>query len=176
MSVTHVPDQQRRVFREAVCEERAGTAAGAGATRQARGVILLTGNSKKQRAGASARTSEHDRASSSLLISERGSTPAYRLSHEADLLHQGHLVIEELLLHDLPVLPVRNRTELNLELLPVGLYYLAIGSGHRALERTGEVGDRARPVPLTEQGLVGMVPDLVVREYFEECDCFFLVG
>jgi len=52
----------------AVCEERAGAAAGAGAARQARGVILSTGHSGKQRgdvkrAGASARTSEHDRAS-----------------------------------------------------------------------------------------------------------------
>jgi len=61
-------DLQRRTFREAVCEERAGAAAGAGAARQARGVILPTGNSGKQRgdvkrAGASARTSEHDRAS-----------------------------------------------------------------------------------------------------------------
>jgi hypothetical protein len=68
LSVHHVPDQQRRAFREAVCEERAGTAAGAGASRQARGVILPTGQSGKQRgdvkrAGASARTSEHDQAS-----------------------------------------------------------------------------------------------------------------
>jgi len=43
LSVLHEYDQQRRTFREAVCEERAGAAAGAGATRQARGVILPTG-------------------------------------------------------------------------------------------------------------------------------------
>jgi len=66
--VRHEYDQQRRTRCEAWCEERAGAAAGAGATRQARGVILPTGNSGKQRgdvkrAGASARTSEHDRAS-----------------------------------------------------------------------------------------------------------------
>jgi len=46
---SHVLEQQRRAFREAVCEEWAGAAAGAGATRQARGVILPTGNSGKQR-------------------------------------------------------------------------------------------------------------------------------
>ena len=53
LSVTHVPDQQRRTFREAVCEERAGAAAGAGASRQARGVILSTGYSEKQRGDVS---------------------------------------------------------------------------------------------------------------------------
>jgi len=47
LSVTHLPDQQRRPFREAVCEERAGAAAGAGATRQARGVFVLTVNRKE---------------------------------------------------------------------------------------------------------------------------------
>jgi len=41
LSVRHVPDQQRRTFREAVCEERARAAAGAGAARQARGVLYL---------------------------------------------------------------------------------------------------------------------------------------
>jgi len=49
-------------MREAVCEEQAG------ASRQARGVILPTGQSGKQRgkvkrAGASARTIEYDQAS-----------------------------------------------------------------------------------------------------------------
>jgi hypothetical protein len=53
LSVLHEYDQQRRTFREAVCEERAGAAAGAGATRQARGVILPTGNSGKQRGDVS---------------------------------------------------------------------------------------------------------------------------
>ena len=67
LNVRHEYDQQRRTRCGAWCEERAGAAAGAGATRQARGVILSTGNSGKQqgdvkRAGASARTSEHDRA------------------------------------------------------------------------------------------------------------------
>ena len=60
--------KQRRTFREAVCEERARTAAGDRAARRARGVILSTGQHRKskrgdvKRAGASARTSEHDRA------------------------------------------------------------------------------------------------------------------
>ena len=35
--------KQQRKSREAVCEERAGAAAGAGAKRQAGGVILTTG-------------------------------------------------------------------------------------------------------------------------------------
>ncbi|MDO9034828.1 MAG: hypothetical protein Q7U51_06465 [Methanoregula sp.] len=41
LSVLHEYDQQRRTFREAVCEERARAAAGAGAARQARGVLYL---------------------------------------------------------------------------------------------------------------------------------------
>ncbi len=41
LSVLHEYDQQRRTFREAVCEERARAAAGAGASRQARGVLNL---------------------------------------------------------------------------------------------------------------------------------------
>jgi len=49
LSVTYLPDQQRWAFRETVCEERAEAAAGAGAARQARGVILPAGNSGKQR-------------------------------------------------------------------------------------------------------------------------------
>jgi len=40
--------QQRRTRCEAWCEERARAAAGAGATRQARGVFVSTGNSGKQ--------------------------------------------------------------------------------------------------------------------------------
>jgi len=43
LSVTHEYDQQRRTRCEAWCEERAGAAAGTGASRQARGVILSTG-------------------------------------------------------------------------------------------------------------------------------------
>ena len=49
LSVRHEYDQQRRTFREAVCEERAGAAAGAGVSRQARGVILLTGQPQKSK-------------------------------------------------------------------------------------------------------------------------------
>ncbi len=41
LSVRHEYDQQRRTFRVAVCEERARAAAGAGAARQARGVLHL---------------------------------------------------------------------------------------------------------------------------------------
>ena len=41
LSVPREYDQQRRTFREAVCEERARAAAGAGASRQARGVLHL---------------------------------------------------------------------------------------------------------------------------------------
>ena len=49
LSVLHEYDQQRRTFREAVCEERAEAAAGAGAARQARGVIISTGQPRKAR-------------------------------------------------------------------------------------------------------------------------------
>ena len=40
--------------------------------------------------------------------------------HQPDLLHQGHLVIEEHLLNDLPVLPMGYRAELYFELFPGG--------------------------------------------------------
>jgi len=50
LSVMPLPDQQRRTFREAVCEERAGTAAGSGASRQARGVITCPINREKSSA------------------------------------------------------------------------------------------------------------------------------
>ena len=67
LSVSHEYDQQRRTFREAVCEKRAGAADGDRAKRRARGVILSTRQLRKSKGGdvkravASARTSEHDR-------------------------------------------------------------------------------------------------------------------
>ena len=47
LNVRHEYDQQRRTRCGAWCEERAGAAAGAGASRQARGVILPTGQLRK---------------------------------------------------------------------------------------------------------------------------------
>ena len=67
LSVIYVYDQQRRTRCEAWCEERAGAADGDRATRRAVGVILSTGQLREnkegdvKRAGAEARTSEHDR-------------------------------------------------------------------------------------------------------------------
>ena len=49
LNVRHEYDQQRRTRCEAWCEERAGAAAGAGAARQARGVIISTGQLRKTR-------------------------------------------------------------------------------------------------------------------------------
>ena len=49
LSVMHDYDQQRRIRCGAWCEERAGAAAGAGAARQARGVILSTGQLRKSK-------------------------------------------------------------------------------------------------------------------------------
>ena len=72
LSVSHVYDQQRRTRCEAWCEERARVAAGDRAARRARGVILSTRQLRKskggdvKRAGAEARTSEHDRPISGL--------------------------------------------------------------------------------------------------------------
>jgi hypothetical protein len=72
-------------------------------------------------------------------------------SHQPDLLHQGHLVIEELLFNDLPVFPMGNRAELNLELLSGWLDHISIGTGHRPFECPGKVGHRAGPVPLAHK-------------------------
>ena len=51
LSVSHEYDQQRRTFRAAVCEERAGTADGDRATRRAVGVILSTGQLRENKGG-----------------------------------------------------------------------------------------------------------------------------
>jgi hypothetical protein len=96
--------------------------------------------------------------------------------HQPDLLHQGYLVVEEFLLDDLPVLPVRYRAELDLELFPCRGNDLSVRTGHRALEGSGEIGDRAGTVTLTEKNFVRPVSDLIVGESFEECDSLFLVG
>jgi hypothetical protein len=48
-----ITTSKRSSFLEAVCEERAGIAAGAGASRQARGVILSTGQLRKQQGDVS---------------------------------------------------------------------------------------------------------------------------
>ena len=48
LSVLRQYDQQRRTRCEAWCEEWAGTAAGAGASRRARGVILSTGQLREK--------------------------------------------------------------------------------------------------------------------------------
>ena len=96
--------------------------------------------------------------------------------HQPDLLHQGHLVIEEHLLNDLPVLPMGYRAELYFELFPGGGDDLSIRTGHRSFECSREIGDLAGIVTLAEENLVGPVPNLVVWEGFEEGDCLFLVG
>jgi hypothetical protein len=68
MSVRHVLSTQRRTFREAVCEERAGQPLAPGhrdkpvASSYQRDIHVKQGGDVK-RAGASARTSEHDRTS-----------------------------------------------------------------------------------------------------------------
>ena len=41
-------------------------------------------------------------------------------------------------------------------------------------EGAGEIGYGAGPVTLTEKHLVGIVPNVVVRKYLEECNCFCL--
>jgi|GEM_PF-4832671 len=69
LNVRHEYDQQRRTRCGAWCEERAGAASPAASLRARGCVFICSINCEKQRgdvkrAGASARTSEHDRASS----------------------------------------------------------------------------------------------------------------
>ena len=73
LNVRHEYDQQRRTRCEAWCEERAGQQAPPRACEQGGASSSARSTEEKQRgdvkrAGASARTSEHDRASSYLLI------------------------------------------------------------------------------------------------------------
>jgi hypothetical protein len=97
-----------------------------------------------------------------------------RFLRQPDLLHQGHLVIEELLLNDLPVLPVGYGAELYFELFPGRGDDLSIRTSHCSFECSREIGERAGIVTLAEEYLVRPVPNLVVGEGFEEDDCLFL--
>ena len=76
LSVLREYNQQRRTFREAVCEERAGAAAGAGASRQARGVILSTGQLRKSK-GESVSGAEWRRVPASRSAVETNSLDRY---------------------------------------------------------------------------------------------------
>src|SRR2546422_2387882 len=84
-------------------------------------------------------------------------------SHRADLLQDADEVVEQLLLHDLAVLPVRDRAEVHAEPLPRGLDETSFGL-EGPLERAGVLGDGARPVALAQHDAVRAVTDAVVRE------------
>src|SRR5205814_3050088 len=94
------------------------------------------------------------------------------LPHEADLLHEGHEVVEEVLLDDLAVVPAGDGAEVDLEGLTGWRNLLAVGTSHGASHRAREPGDRARPVARREERLVGTVVQVLVGEGLEERDRF----
>jgi hypothetical protein len=59
--------------------------------------------------------------------------------HQTNLLHQANQVVEQLLLHDLSVLPLSHGTELDLELLVSRRDYTTIGTLHRSLHSACEI-------------------------------------
>src|SRR5665647_880315 len=54
-------------------------------------------------------------------------------------------------------------------------YHFSLRGGHRTLECPVKIGNGAFPVPLSEENLIGPVSDFIVREYFKECYCLFLM-
>ena len=77
LSVTLVYDQQRRTFRVAVCEERVRTAAGAGAARQARGVILPNGQLREKQGRVCERSGMEESASEPECSGDEQSRPIF---------------------------------------------------------------------------------------------------
>ena len=76
LSVSHEYDQQRRTFRAAVCEERAGAADGDRATRRAVGVLHLNGQLRENK-GESVSGAEWRRAHASRSAAETNSLDRY---------------------------------------------------------------------------------------------------
>jgi hypothetical protein len=66
---------------------------------------------------------------------------AQSLVAESDLLHERDQVVEEVLLHDLSVVPAGNGAEVHLERPAGGRDLLAVGTLHRSGHGAGEVGD-----------------------------------
>jgi hypothetical protein len=98
-----------------------------------------------------------------------------RSAVEADLPCECHEVVEEVLLHDLSVVPPRNRAEVHLETPAGGRHLRAVRSLHRPGHGAGEVRDRTGPITGCEEHLVGPVVEVLVREGFEERDRLSLV-
>lgn len=90
------------------------------------------------------------------------------LLHRTDLLHQADLVVEQPLFDYQPIPPQSYGAELDSELLVCGLYCLSVRGLHRALDRAGEIRNRARVVAACEKYLVRPVAYAVVGEGLEE--------
>src|SRR5436190_17361824 len=90
---------------------------------------------------------------------------------QAELLHEGHQIVKEILLDDPPVLvPSRNRAEVHLERTARRRNLLPAGPLHGASHGPCEARDRTGPVALGDEHLVGPVTDPLVREGAEEID------
>ena len=106
----------------------------------------------------------------------RRAIAGHGLRAEADLLHEGDEVVEEILLDDLPVVaPASDRAELHVERLAGRLDLRAVGLAKRAGERAAKARDGAGPVATREEDAVGSVVEMLVREGAEEIERFALV-
>src|SRR5579863_6851256 len=75
---------------------------------------------------------------------------------QADLAHESHQVVEEVLLDDLSVaIPAGNGAEIHVERLASGRDLFAVESLHRPRHRAREVGNGAGPVAGGEEDAVG---------------------
>lgn len=75
--------------------------------------------------------------------------PHFCKSHDADLLHQSDLIIEEFFLHNLAIFPMGDRAKLELEAFVRGGNLFAVRRFHCARK----LRNRARPISLSKETL-----------------------
>src|SRR5690242_2870616 len=89
-------------------------------------------------------------------------TPVSGGSEEADLPQKLDLIIEQILLHDLAVLPASHRAELEVEALVGRRMHLAVQTLPGANHLPPPSRDGARPIARGEHHLVGIVIETVL--------------
>jgi hypothetical protein len=84
------------------------------------------------------------------------------VSQHSDLTQKSNLIVEELLLDDLPVLPSSDRAELELERLVGGGMHLTIEPFDGPYHPTRPSGDGARPVTGSEHYFIRVIVEVVL--------------
>src|SRR6516162_9310485 len=84
------------------------------------------------------------------------------VSQHSDLAQKSNLIVEELLLDDLPVLPSSDRAELELERLVGGWMHLTIEPFDGPYHPTRPSGDGARPVTGSKHHFIRVIVEVVL--------------